>query len=449
MHNPLRPLFTIAASLLLLAAGSVVLTQCAGGKTLIKENNFETLDLGPFVEKDFPYVSTSMDARKLGASFPKDNVSARTLALKLADSSYVCFDTDLLRWTVAWTGDFLPMYLMPQVSYRDYYNKGNKTAEIAGKAKLATGLYPGWSVGAPVFKEIRPALDTIPIWGPVPPEAGHWNGVYVYKNQAVLSYTVGKTEVYELVTSDRFSGETGFQRNFEIGSGGDQLFFTAAEVVKGTDAKVTDRISYLYHGVNKDSVTAVAVIGGEAKTNIVENRYLSVSVPAGAQSRNLAVLVWMGPAGKLPDFEARAGVAKPVAFPSFKKGGPTLWKGSVLTQGKLSADSEDFVIDQVTLPLPNPWKRNVRVADIAFFPDGTAAVVTFSGDIWIVEGIMEDLKKIKWRRFASGLHEPMSIEIRKGEIYVFDRGGIVKPVDLNYPAVARVAGMGCRPGAGT
>ena len=438
MHNPLRSLFTITVSLLFLAAGAVVLTQCAGGKTLIKENNFEALELGPFVEKDFPYIPTSMDARRLGSSFPGDNVSARTLALKLADSSYVCFDTDLLRWTVAWTGDFLPMYLMPQVSYRDYYNKGNKTAEIAGKAKLATGLYPGWSSGAPVFKDIREAADTldIPVWGPLSPRDGHWNGVYVYKNQAVLSYSVGKTEIYELVTSDRFSGETGFQRNFEIGSGNDQLFLTAADVVKGTDAKVTDRISYIYHGAKKDSVTAVAVIGGQAKTNIIDNRYLSVSVPAEARQRRLSVLVWMGPAAKLADFEARAGIAKPVAFPAFKKGGPTLWKGSVLTQGKLSADSEDFVIDQVTLPLPNPWKRNVRVADIAFFPDGTAAIVTFSGDVWIVEGITEDLKKIKWRRFASGLHEPMSIEIRKGEIYVFGREGIVKPVDLNGDGMA-------------
>src|SRR5690606_40994794 len=89
-----------------------------------------------------------------------------------------------------------------------------------------------------------------------------------------------------------------------------------------------------------------------------------------------------------------------------------------------------------TLPLPNPWKRNVRVADIAFWPDGRAASVTFSGDVWLVDGITMDLKRVKWRRFASGLHEPQSIEIRKNDVYVFGREGIVRLVDLNGDGMA-------------
>ncbi|GAA4433337.1 hypothetical protein GCM10023091_06740 [Ravibacter arvi] len=411
---------------------------CAGGKELIKENNFETLQLGSFVEKDFPYISTSMDASKLGASFPKDNISARTLALKLGDSSYVCFDTDLLRWTVAWTGEFLPMYLMPQVSYKDYYNKGNKTAQIAGTPKLATGLYPGWTAGAPVFKDIRPGVgkQDIPVWGPLAAKDGHWNGVYVYRNQAVLSYQVSNSQLYEMVTAAPFAGEKGFQRNFRIQPNQENLYLTAAEVADGSDVKISDRISYVFHGNKKDSVTAVAVIGPGAKTNIVDKRYLSVEVPSAGSSREVAVLVWKGPFSKLKDFEAKAASGKPAPFPGFQKGGPAIWKGSVFTQGKLGADSEDYVIDQVTLPVPNPWKRNVRLADVAFWPDGKAAGVTFSGDVWIIEGISADLKKVKWTRFASGLHESMSIEIRHNDVYVYDRDGITRLVDLNKDGMA-------------
>ena len=72
----------------------------------------DSLQLASFVEPGFPYISTSVDARKLGGGFPKDNQAARTLALQLGDSAYACFDTDLLRWSVAWTGKFLPMVLM-------------------------------------------------------------------------------------------------------------------------------------------------------------------------------------------------------------------------------------------------------------------------------------------------------------------------------------------------
>jgi len=433
-----RNTLLLLTTLCMLAAGTFLLMDCAGSKTLIKENDFEALELGSFVENDFPYVSTSMDARQLGASFPDDNVSARTLALKLADSSYVCFDTDMLRWTVAWTGEFLPMYLMPQVSYKDYYNKGNKTAVIAGKAKIATGIYPGWNVGSPVFRDIRDGVgkQDIPVWGPLPEQAGRWNGVYIHNKQAVLSYDVGKTEVAEMVNSVRFGQEIAFRRNFRVDAGNEALYLTAADVVKGSDAKTEGRIAYLYHGARKDSVTAVAIVAGDAQPEIQENRYLTVKIPASAGSREISVVVWMGPADKLSAFQEKIASEKPFSFPNFKKGGASLWKESVYTQGRLSTESEDFVIDQVTLPLPNPWKRNVRVADIAFWPDGRAAIVTFSGDVWLIDGLDTDLKKVKWRRFASGLHEPQSIEIRKNDIYVFGREGIVRLVDLNGDGMA-------------
>jgi glucose/arabinose dehydrogenase/cytochrome c2 len=433
MQSFFKPFSLIVTSVVLLVLGGVFFAQCTGSKSIVTENDFESLDLGPFIEKDFPYVPTSMDASNLGASFPSYNVSARTLALKLQDSSYVCFDTDMLRWTVAWTGDFLPMYLMPQVSYKDYYNKGNKIAVIAGQPKLATGLYPGWSTGKPVFEDPREAekVENIPVWGPIAPALGRWNGVYVYGNQAVLSYRVGKTEIREIASASRFSRQTAFQRDFRIGAGADDLFFTAAEVVGGKEVKITDKMSCVHHGAKGDSVTAVAVLNPGVATNVIEQRYLSVAVPASGAERQISVLVWMGPVSELPAFEAQVAATRQIKFPSFEKGGDSQWKGHVYTEGKLSADSEDYVVDQVTLPLPNPWKRNVRVADIAFWPDGKAAVVTFSGDVWLVEGLDKDLKKVKWSRFATGIHEPLSIEIRKNDVYVFGREGIVKLVDLN------------------
>src|SRR5690606_28278093 len=60
-----------------------------------------------------------------------------------------------------------------------------------------------------------------------------------------------------------------------------------------------------------------------------------------------------------------------------------------------------------------------------------AAVVTFEGDVGLVEGISKELKALEWTRFASGLYEPMSIETRDDEIYVFGEEGIVRLHDLN------------------
>ena len=61
-------------------------------------------------------------------------------------------------------------------------------------------------------------------------------------------------------------------------------------------------------------------------------------------------------------------------------------------------------MDDIPLPLDNPWKRNVRLADIAFLNDkGDAAAVTMDGDVWLISGLKGDLNEVKWKRFASGL----------------------------------------------
>ncbi|MEX0883766.1 MAG: DUF6797 domain-containing protein, partial [Cyclobacteriaceae bacterium] len=159
---------------------------------MITEVKFEEQEFAPFVEPGFPFITTSMDARDLGPGFPENNISARALALQLGNEAYACFDTDMLRWTVAWTGDFMPMVTMAQVSYDDFYNKGNQLPTIGGDPKIATGTYPGWSSGTPVLEDPRnpsPHPQSAP-WGPIPPELGRYNGIYTLGEKAVLSYRV-------------------------------------------------------------------------------------------------------------------------------------------------------------------------------------------------------------------------------------------------------------------
>src|SRR5205085_10994261 len=79
------------------------------------------------------------------------------------------------------------------------------------------------------------------------------------------------------------------------------------------------------------------------------------------------------------------------------------WPDVITTKGHLSQNKTAYVTDDIEIPVPNPWRRNVRLADIAFFSDGRAAAVTFDGDVWIISGLAGDLNEVKWRRFASCL----------------------------------------------
>src|SRR4030095_4264407 len=91
------------------------------------------------------------------------------------------------------------------------------------------------------------------------------------------------------------------------------------------------------------------------------------------------------------------------------------WPQTVITHGTISAPTNACVIDSIELPVDNPWRRNVRLADIAFFDNGIAAAVTCDGDVWNITGLDGELSQVTWRRFASGLHEPLGICIRSGE----------------------------------
>ena len=103
---------------------------------------------------------------------------------------------------------------------------------------------------------------------------------------------------------------------------------------------------------------------------------------------------------------------------------PACWPQVLTTHGILARASKAYVVDEIPLPLDNPWRRNVRVGDLQFFRNGSAAAVTMDGDVWLIDGLGGDLAAVHWRRFASGLHEPLGLAIRDDQIYVFDRNGI-------------------------
>jgi mono/diheme cytochrome c family protein len=107
------------------------------------------------------------------------------------------------------------------------------------------------------------------------------------------------------------------------------------------------------------------------------------------------------------------------------------WPEVIRTKVERVSTNDAYRIEHVGLPLGNPWRRNVRLADIAFFPDGRAAGVTFDGDVWLIDGLAGDLRDVRWRRFTSGLHEPLSLAIRNNDIFVFDRNGIWKILDTD------------------
>ena len=110
--------------------------------------------------------------------------------------------------------------------------------------------------------------------------------------------------------------------------------------------------------------------------------------------------------------------------------GPAQWPQWIETKGELGTQTP-FATDRLTIPFDNPYGTLFFISAHDFFSDGTAAVATMTGEVWLVKGIDEKLEKLRWKRFAKGLHQPLGIKIIKDKLYVLGRDQITCLHDLN------------------
>lgn len=174
---------------------------------------------------------------------------------------------------------------------------------------------------------------------------------------------------------------------------------------------------------------------------------LRLRIPAGSDPLRLTIATTRIdsdlPAGDLLP-RVTAG-EEPWDLDRLTRGGPARWPERLTLQGMLGNDPGPFAIDLLQHPEQNPWSCRMRLTGFDFYPDGRrAAVCTWDGDVWIVEGIDPAVPDgqvassdqptafpITWQRIASGLFQPLGLRIIDGKIYVMCRDQLVVLHDLN------------------
>ena len=361
---------------------------------------------GDFVEKDFPFFSSVLDARDVGEGFPKDNLTPRGLILNLGHNLWACFDTDLLRIACIWEGEEGKPPVTPEaLAPGSYHIAGQKTKDgqdflpkPVGKVWLANGIYPGWQVGEkPSFTDPREPAPSGEEVGRGP--SGQFHAISSQRPVGTdLEYSIGNVRITEWLARGGSDGKH-VTRWFRIAPHQEPLIVHAGNSDDSLEVLCASSIGLKMQRVNGFQFVALRPSSSEFEFGISIGKHIED-----------------GETTSHPHLGEK----------------DALWPQTITTKATLSQKPDAYVIDDIPLPFENPWKRNVRLADIAFLNDqGDAAGVTFDGDVWLISGLKGDLEKVTWKRFASGLHEPMSIVARKGELFVFDRNGIWKLVDTN------------------
>jgi Concanavalin A-like lectin/glucanases superfamily len=303
----------------------------------------------------------------------------------------VIFDRNQLRFAAGWTGGFLNQ------SDRRFGLLNTPTPK--GTMIVSSAAGPGYAGPKGEVKSKHPAT------APLPREWGRYNGLYMHGKRIVLSYTVNGVEVLESPWLETSGAQRLFTRTFWIGP-------TKAPLhVLGWTGAVED---IQCRGCQlADSGNGAVVIPASKVPQTCRIYYDGTPI----NFRD-----WMNP---MREREARLKEKLP-DLRAWTKPGPARWTKEIITKGEIAKDTAPYVVDTLTIPYDNPYKALFFCTGFDFLPDGRIAMCTCHGDVWIVSGVDAKLDKLTWKRFATGLYQPLGLKVVDGKIVVLERGQLTR-----------------------
>ena len=346
--------------------------------------------------------------------------TAKGITIKVGPNNEgtVCFDTDLLRYSAAWTGGFV------RISGQRYGLMG--AVAPAGKIQFTTAPGPGWARDNSFADPRELKLGTLPRgWG-------KYKGFYRSGSHVVLSYSVGDGIVLDspwFVTSQNLQI---FTRTLELQPTQEELV-NLIDLPGAHSASITriDNVQVAKLST-PDGMIAVGLISDSDQGQLVVDRE-AVNLRLAAKSGVVRAKIFITKLSEadLSHFAAFAKAQKIESLRELTKGGPAQWGDTLVTKGTVADNKGPFAIDTITMPYENPWNALFFASGHDFLRNGTAAVATVHGDVWLVRGIDDNLEKITWERFATGLYQPLGLKIINDKIHVLERDQITILHDLN------------------
>ena len=380
--------------------------------------------LGPFFEPGFPFYQTQVDLTSIPDS-PEDNFAVRGIVLPLGAEHVIAFDQDLLRvagiWRIPEGESLVTLVNMAQTSYSVPNRKcGPKHSKPTGDVLFASELKPGVATDArQLAKDPRTPNPNKDLGrGPLSFKDGRFEGIELIGEKAVLTYRAGETLIREWHEIKAAPEHTVIFRHLEIAPHTAPVHFSCGAFDWSLDhrqraSRKAQNGQLLSIRTNSDSL----VLGTDSGALVAsfapqtELRRVSIALEISGRPKKDTPLAATPPLG-----DKRASRRWPVI----------LTTEVALNQVKANG----LALDRVVLPETNPWGRRVRSADVGFLSADRAALVTYDGDVWFIDGLGDpSLATVRWSRFASGLHESLAIAIANGVVQVATKNGLVRLYD--------------------
>ena len=330
----------------------------------------KNMDYGPFMQHSVSYG----EIKNKNAEYFEDTTE-KAMIIDLPNDLVFCYDATLMSVSGIWKGKIANAEKTNYMSY-----KGSRPLIPGGEVLYKNIDTPCWAVNRP---------DNLK------KENIKYLGHYLHEDQVILKYKIGDREILETPAVSKNGKE--WSRNFRIGPGASTLYLKLAK------------------GEN----------GASNSPQLQDGKYVQIAPSDKTHTYSFAVA-----RSKRLDL-GKIDHSSHHDFGKLTKGGPRRWPTDVQTVVDPGENNNGYALDILTAPLANPWGSWMRTTAIDFFEDGTIAVCTLSGDVWIVKTEKDNPNALTWSRYASGMYEPLGLRVVKDEIYVRGRDRITKLHDLN------------------
>ncbi len=358
---------------------------------------YENMDTGPF-------YSGVME-------IPGGSVLDKGLAIRVGEErqATIHFDTDLLRMSAGWTGDFLEFH-----TEHDAGTRNDPPPSAAGTIRFTSSATTGWVEGTERFRDPRPRP-----FGPMPEGHGRYEGLYLHGHRTVLAYTVQNTTIYESPWF-RETGETGaFTRDLLIEEHDRALSFLLFDGAESGMTVESHNGLRIVRAEADDRLLIAALRPDSGAVLEASNGRVIVRVAPNDNPVTLRLWIWEGQTDELDAFiNLATRYPEPDNLGALKDPGPARWGDPIVTTGHRGHGDGPYLIDSIRGPRENPYNAVLHFSGIDFTEDGRAALTTMHGDVWLVDGIDDALEEITWTRFATGLNNPFGLRVLGDEIYV-------------------------------
>lgn len=262
-------------------------------------------------------------------------------------------------------------------------------------------------------------------------------GSHMNRNRVTLEYRIGETIVFESPGFESSPEKSCFTRAFEIGAGQEELNLIVAAA---SEVESVENHPHRMITTNSDKPVLIGCIGGKGIHSHIsadkEQGTASFVIPPRNTTQRFLIYYQISPDGKTNTAYDAPNLSVPESLQTQLIPGPPRWTETLTTKGVLSQQEAPYVIDTLTIPHENPYRALFFISGHDFLENGDLAVSTVHGDVWLVSGVDADLSELKWKRFATGLFQPLGLKVVNNKIHVLGRDQITILHDQNLDGEA-------------